>query len=238
MRRVILVVAAVLGMTACSDPVDPAHVYKPAPIPEPPIAPTTWVLEGTVRGDDGVYVVGANVRMLDARGRIRETTAGDSGYFRFTEVAGAVLLVVSRDGYVATSFNVLVSGNRNVFLLLQHVVVNIATEIVEGKLYELTINGADRPCDPGGWDATAFCKRLKFVAPRSGMLTIDVTWPHATTELDILVLGANGSTVAYASGTFPSVSVSGPVFGNAEYEVRVHSYYSAETFFLRATIPP
>jgi hypothetical protein len=238
MRRVILVVGAVLGMIACSDPVDPAHVYNPPPIPEPPIAPTTWVLEGTVRGDDGVYVVGANVRMVDGRGRIRETTAADSGYFRFTEVSGAVLLVVGRDGYLTTSFYVLVSGNRNVFLMLEHAVVNAAAEIVEGELYELTINGADQPCDPGGWDARAFCKRLKFVAPRSGLLTIDVSWPHASTELDILVLSANGSTVAYSTGTFPNVRASAPVFEAAEYEVRVHAYYSAETFFLRATIPP
>lgn len=238
MRRVVLVLGAVLGMTGCSDPVDPAHIYKPAPIPEPPIAPTTWVLEGNVRGDDGVYLVGANVQMVDARNRIRETTAGDSGYFRFTEVAGAVLLVVSRDGYLTASFDVHVSGNRNVFLMLQHVVVNAVTEILEGELYELTINGADLPCDPGGWDATAFCKRLKFVAPRSGMLTIEVTWPHATTQLDILVLSANGSTVTYSTGQFPRVSASAPVFGGAEYEVRVHAYYSAETFSLKATIPP
>jgi hypothetical protein len=238
MRRVVVVLGVVLGMTACSDPVDPAHVYKPPPIPEPPIAPTTWVLEGTVRGDDGVYVVGANVRMIDARSRIRETTAGDSGYFRFTEVSGAVLLVVGRDGYVTTSFDVLVSGNRNVFLMLQHAVVNAAVEILEGKQYELTINGADRPCDPTHWDATAYCKRLKFVAPRSGLLTIEVSWPHATTELDILVLDANGSTIAYSSGPFPKVSVSAPVFGTAEYEVRVHSYYSAATFLLKATLPP
>jgi len=239
MRRAFVVLGAVLGMTACSDPVDPSHIFKPIiPIPEPPVAPATFVLEGTVRGDEGVYLAGASVKLVDERQRIRETSSNDSGYFRFTEVAGAVRLVVARDGYLPASFNVLVSGNRNVFLMLQRAVVANATEIQEGVLQEFSITAADAPCDPQGWDATALCKRLKFVAPRSGMLTVEVTWGGLPTELDILLLEGGGRWLAYSTGQFPTVKATGYVLATAEYEVRVHSYYSPQTFFLKATIPP
>lgn len=239
MRRVFVVLGAVLAMAACSDnPVDPGHVPKPDPIPVTPVAPTTFVLEGSVRGEEGVWVVGANVKMVDVRNRMRETTTGDSGYFRFTEVSGAVVLMVSRDGYLAESFYVLVSGDRNVFLMLRRATVANADEIQEGVPKEFNIGATDRPCDPVHWDATAFCKRLKLVAPRTGTLTVELTWGSPTSELDILVLGGNGDQIAYSTGEFPKVIAMGPVLSGVEYEIRVHAYYSAQTFLIKATIPP
>ncbi len=236
MRRALVVLSAVFGMTGCSDPVDPAQIYKPViPIPDPPAA--TFVLEGTVRGDEGVNIAGASVKMLDERQRIRETFSNDSGYFRFTEVSGPVRLVVARDGYYPASFNVLVSGDQKVFLMLQRAVVANADEIREGVLQEFSITGADVPCDPRGWDSMALCKRFKFVAPRTGFVTVEVTWPATTSELDILVLGTTG-WIAYSTGQWPKVSATGYVLATFEYEIRVHSYYSPETFFLKATIPP
>ena len=114
-RTCMALLAFVLGVSGCDSrvPVDPNPVQNP---PAPP--PTTFVLQGTVRGEEGINLAGAKVRLIDARAVSREVTTDANGAFFFTDVAGAVRLIVSHPDYFETFENVLVQGNRSVFIVM------------------------------------------------------------------------------------------------------------------------
>jgi hypothetical protein len=109
-------------------------------------------------------------------------TTDANGAFSFTDVAGAVRLVVSHPDYFETSQNVLVQGNRSVFIVMNNRVL-AADQIVVGQVLQAAISAEDAPCDPDGWDARAPCKRLRFLSPRTGDLTLEVRWVGVT-DLD------------------------------------------------------
>jgi len=226
--------AFLLGVASCDShvPVDPTPVQNP---PAPP--PTTFVLQGTVRGEVGVNLPGAKVRLIDARAVSREVTTDANGAFFFTDVAGAVRLVVSHPDYFETFQNVLVQGNRNVSIMMINR-VSAADLIVVGQVLEAAVSAEDAPCDPVHWDASAPCKRLRFLAPWTGVLALEVRWVGPT-ELDFTIMSTDGDYLGYSSSSVNGVAFTAmAVIQGVTYEVWVHSYYGAANFEVRAGIIP
>ena len=94
----------------------------------------------------------------------------------------------------------------------------------------------DRPCDPAHWDGRAPCLRFLVTAPAEGTLEAVLTWTGDDRQLDILALGlTRGTSVFYGSGESPT-RLEVPVQRDAEYEIRIHSYYSTQDFSLTTTL--
>jgi len=232
-RTCMTLLAFVLGVSGCDSrvPVDPNPVQNP---PAPP--PTTFVLQGTVRGEEGINLAGAKVRLIDARAVSREVTTDANGAFFFTDVAGAVRLIVSHPDYFETFENVLVQGNRSVFIVMVNR-VSAADQIVVGQVLQAAISTQDAPCDPVGWDARAPCKRLRFLSPRTGDLILEVRWV-GTTDVDFTIMTTDGDYLAVSSSGVGLVTSKFRVIQGVQYEVWVHSYYGDATIEVRASIFP
>jgi hypothetical protein len=67
-----------------------------------------------------------------------------------------------------------------------------------------------RPCDPGGWDESAPCRRFYFIAPATGRLSIDNAW-NGVPPLDATIVIPANRYVATSTDKASTASACPPV---------------------------
>jgi hypothetical protein len=211
------------GMAAvgCGDPT----LMEPRP-PAP-----SYTLAGIVRDLDGV-IAGASIRLMDGRTPDRFKQSTDSGFFAFSQVSGPVSLLVTKATYFEVLTQLVVASDR---LIAIEMTKDIPLEIPLGVVLHTGITGREPPCDAMGWDASAPCRRFSFTAPQTGTLTVEIVWDGGV-ELDAVIMTPEGRYGAYSFGTDGRIMVTSPVESDKTYELRVHSYYSAQNFDLKAEL--
>lgn len=222
----VLSAAALLG--ACSDD----RVPGPTGTDTPPPPVRSWTLAGTVRDENGHEVAGATVEIMEGQSRGRSTTSSASGTFDFQGVYGIVTLSASMDGYelYVERLNVTTDVSLDVRLFKYFE----ADSIRLGETIRASVSVYARPCDAIGWDAKAPCKAFRFTPASTGSLTIVISWSGGP-ELDATIVTRQGEYVATSDPDGPEqVRMVAKVVADRTYEIRVNSYYSSQTFNLRA----
>jgi hypothetical protein len=191
------------------------------------------VLFGIVRDEAGHPLPGSTAELVTT-GAV--TATNDSGYFSFANVRGVVTVRVSKVGFAQQSQDLDVTADVVVHLALRRLA--LADTIVLGATIHSTVDAAAPPCDPGGWDAAAPCRRFQFIAPASGQLAISITWMGAP-PLDATMVTANGTYLAWSTESgIDEIRLQANVEAGEFYEIRVNSYYGAQAFDLTANLNP
>ena len=189
-----------------------------------------FTVTGVVRDEAGTLVSGA----LATLGGSDYTFTNGAGVFRIDGVRGDRKLLVAKESYDDFSRELTVTGD--VFVEVVLTAIAYADSLVLGEALRSNVASNATPCDPIHWDARAPCRRFKFRAPETGVLSVTVVWDYGS-PLDVVITTENGTYLA-SSGEdeLPRASVSARVARGEVYEVRVNSYYEAQVFDLRAEL--
>lgn len=225
----LLAISALLLACGTDQPTQPVGPFQP-----PPPLPT-FVVFGVVEDDEGGPLRNATAELIRTGQLTLTSTTNDSGFFSFGGVRGPTTLRVSKLGYVTTTRFLEVTESVLTRLtlarLLPDAVLTLGVPILG------TVQAGAPPCDPGGWDANAPCRRFRFIAPATGTLRVVLTW-EGEPELDA-VLVVDGGYVASSDVTgVEQFRLEAPVVKGTEYELRVNSYYGTQEFELKADLIP
>ncbi len=183
-----------------------------------------FTLSGSIQDVDGAPIAGAFVRISTDAG-LRTTTSDASGQYRFDNVQGRVAVVVSKETYGDSAALLWVGRSETLNLTLARMVTLIPGVTFQGKVQS-------PPCDPQGWDATALCQQIFFTPPTSGDYELLLTW-DGSVELDLLI---DGKLLFQTTQDPKRIQANVPLAGGVRHEIRIHSYYSPQTFELTATL--
>ena len=188
-----------------------------------------FTLSGRIEDTDGAGLGGARVQ-LTTDSTIQTTMSGDGGEYRFDNVRGNAALRVSKDGFVDAVPFLYVAKDQSLNVALQRLVVLApGTMLVPGTTLRGTVK--DPPCDTN-WDARAPCQRIVFVPPVTGVYELILKWTGPN-ELDLLV---DARLSLYWSSATGQIRALVPADAGVEREIRIQSYYGAQTFELTASL--
>jgi hypothetical protein len=225
MRPTCLLIACAIAL-ACDSPQEPAQVA--------PLQRQGFVVFGVVRDETGLPLSGAAAEVLDGTFRGRGAVSNPNGYFSLVDVSGPMAILVWKDGYDLHQKSLDVAADLVLEFTLQRVAH--ADSITLGLDVAYIVLEDAPPCDPAGWDAQAPCRRLYFLAPTSGILTVVITWTGEP-QLDAVITSPNGTYLGTSSELgFERIIVSASVGAGDLYEIRVNSYYGRQMFRLRADL--
>ena len=192
-----------------------------SPTPSVPIS-RAFALTGVVREVDGSPIGGASVQIQGTSFETRTTMSAQSGAYRFDGLAGMFVLRAVKEGYDVVTKNVTVTADQVADLNMQRI-----GRLVESEVFRGIIN--DPPCDPGGWDAQAPCRRIFYTPTTSGTLTLRVTWTGSS-EIDLLLAGG------YWKPEGHEIRATIEVQSGREYEIILNSYYAPVPFEITAEL--
>jgi hypothetical protein len=224
MNRLSLLIATGAIVTACGgeDPLEP--VGPPLP---------TFVVIGIVRDEAGEPVPGA-VAEIPSLGRT--TVTNQVGHFSFSGLRGSVRFRVQKAGFQTLTMNLFVNADIAWEVRLFRGEVVSSDSIVLGATIRSTVEANFPACDPN-WDALAPCRVFLFTAPRTGRLTLSITW-FGEPSLDATLVTDTGTYVATSTESGEGmILLDGFVEAGRTYEIRVNSYYGHQVFDLRADLP-
>ena len=194
-------------------------------------------LFGTVRDFDNVPLLGAKVTLTNGSQNKLEAYTDIHGRYEILGITGSWNVAVTYDGFVAAVSIVDMSVNRVLDFKMIRLPRAVAFEV--GKEFDVVISATDAPCDPVHWDASAPCVRMRLQAPRTGQLTVSVTWA-STGDVDFTIMSDDERAyLAYSgSGEQHTLTTSLGVTAGTYYVIWIHSYYGAASFKIRADIVP
>jgi hypothetical protein len=230
MKRGCIAIALFVVVTGCDAVTAPQQQQQQPPPPPPPPLSEFFTLSGRIEDVDGGGLSGARVQ-LTTPSTIQTTLSGNGGEYRFDNVRGTVELRVSKDGFIdASTTTFSVDKERTLNITLQQLLILApGTRLIPGTTLRGTVQAP--PCDRN-WDAGAYCQRLSFIPPVTGVYELVLNW-KGPSELDLLV--DQSFSLYWSSATGPIRAL---VTGDAgvEREIRIQSYYSPQTFELTASL--
>jgi hypothetical protein len=228
MKRILAISTVVVLTAGCGDATKNPVAIQPVPGP-------TFTLSGIVRDEDGNAMWGATVTVTDPYSTRQWTaTTNQAGYFQFTGIAGQLTVRVTAEDYYEAYSSLRLDTDLTISF---HLSRTESLEIQLGVVLHTRVPGRALPCDPSGWDAIAPCRRFRFTAPQTGLLSIDITW-NGQLDLDAVVMSPRGEYLQFSSGIRSHIHLSVYVEKAQTYEIRVHSYYSEQEFDLKAELLP
>jgi hypothetical protein len=231
MKRRIAVAGLLSILAGCN--ADPVSTQDPPTIPIPPIS--AYRLIGTVRDETNTPIRGASVKLTDVAQREQVVLSDSAGHYEFAALTGVFTVAVRHRNYQDVVVYLFISTDR--VLDVKMVPVEPETIFELGKEYDFVVPASNAPCDPVHWDAHAPCTKIRFRAPRSGTLTVELTWASEG-EVDFTIMSEGDSYLAYGNGDGQPLTATVPVLNGNYYVIWVHSYYGAATFKVRADIVP
>ena len=226
MKRIIAHAAACIGIIACGTTAD--TVASPVRV----TAQASYVLFGTVRDSGGAPISGANAQIVKGAYTGRAAISNKSGNFAFAGIAGALLVRISRDDYDVYQKTLDVTSDTAISVTMARLF--LSDEIVIGRTVRASVSATAAPCDPARWDARAPCRRFYFTPTSTGVLQIEIKW-DGQPELDATIVTPADDyvTSSIVSGS-NRITMSANLSEGVTYEVRVNSYYGAQSFDLTA----
>jgi hypothetical protein len=112
-----------------------------------------------------------------------------------------------------------IAGQRSVLISL----VRSLEGFELGKAVLVRVRAGASPCDPIRWDAAAPCARIRFQAPRSGLLSVRLE--QSDGEVDFTIMSGDGQQYLAYGGSGQSQFAEASVVLGQYYEIWVHSYY-------------
>jgi len=226
MLRLRMWMAAVMIATACDSPVEEPATQTPRP--------PRYVVFGAVRDEQGLPIQGASAEIISTSSFGLRALSNSNGYFSFKDVSGFLLVRVWKDGYDHRTHWLKVDEDSQFEVSLLRVETD---SIFLGRTIRSAVDPHASPCDPQ-WDAEAPCRRLSFMAPATGTLTIGVAW-FGGSELDVVIVRSDETYLAFSDLTgFDEAVLEAQVEAGHKYEVRVSSYYDPQVFNLTANLAP
>jgi hypothetical protein len=227
MKGISLLVAACTSIIACSD--KPNSDASPTGVNSRP----TYVLFGTVRDSAGVPVAGADAQIVRGAYAGRTAVSNQSGNFAFVGVSGTLVVSVSKYEYELYQKTLDIRADTAINVIMGR--YNVSDTIQLGRTIRATVFEGAAPCDPVRWDARAPCRRFYFTPSSPGALFIEIKW-DGLPELDATIVNPADEYVTSSSQSGSNrIIMSASLIAGVKYEVRVNSYYSAQTFDLTAT---
>lgn len=228
MRRRALLIAACGIVFACDNEVSEPIVLNP---PTPPF----FNLAGLVRDSAGLPVQEAGAEITTGPFRFRQSISNAAGIFSFNGVSGQMTVRVRKNGFHGYQQDITVVADQIIEVTLTKI---DPVELPLGTTIHARVGAADPPCDPVFWDSTAPCRRFGLAAPATGTLAVKVTW-RGGSQLDAALMAPDGTYLAFSSPAGDeAVSVDAVLEAGKRYELRVHSYYAAQQFDVRADLTP
>ncbi len=239
MKRSAAFVAACTAVLCCTREREPAT----SPITTNPRQ--TYTLSGTVRDSSGVPVLGAtavlstvitNARSGPGTVALATTTTNEAGFFKFAGAVGAVAVRISKDDF-NPYFKILdLTSDLGLDVTIAKALLSDTIQL--GRTIRSTVSATAAPCDPYGWDAMAPCRRFSVTPSSNGAFSIVITW-SGQPELDATLVTPTGAYIgnSFEAG-FERITMNSVVTAGRTYELRVNSYYGAQSFYLTATLTP
>lgn len=230
MKRAMTLLAVGIATIACGDDPNRAPTQPVSPPVRPPTP--TFVLFGTVRDEDGRPITGAIARLATPPYKGQAAISNAGGYFSFAGIAGPLTVTVYKDGYDRSMATVTLNADLALEFRLNP--VEPSDSLLFGRTFQSSVVSGSIPCDPVRWDARAPCRRFDFTPPKTGLLTIVISW-DGEQELDATIVSKNNQYVATSfENPGYQLILAAKVDANTTYEIRVNSYYSGQLFLLRA----
>jgi hypothetical protein len=228
------VALGILSFLAGCDPDVSSPGISPQPQDTLPIP--TFNLVGTIRAADNTPLSGAIVTLTNFLQQRRETQTDTAGRYEIRGISGTWNVIVSVADHIEAVSVVVMNADRVLDFRLIPVSRPLPFEV--GKEFAYEVDARARPCDPVHWDANAPCARLRFQAPRTGLLSVLLDW-EGSNEVDFTIMSDDeASYLTYAGTSGHTASTSFGVIAGTYYVIWVHSYYGAASFTIRADINP